>query len=117
MTCQKVLTLALAACATSPLLHSPSPLITQPVLLYDKPPIPCGALPIATLLSVGWLHHLPASSWRLFRPALGFFGSAPSSLGLHLSLCFLDSLLERLRNVMQQGSCVKARPRCSRCLR
>src|SRR6266851_4610338 len=34
------------------------------------------------------------------------------SLGLHLSLCGLSSLLARLRNVLPQDSCVKARPRC-----
>jgi hypothetical protein len=38
-------------------------------------------------------------------------------LGLRLSLCFLGSLLQRRRNVMRQGSCVKARPRYARCLR
>src|SRR5216683_1579144 len=35
------------------------------------------------------------------------------SLGLHLSLCGLSSLLARLRNVLPQDSCVKARPRCA----
>src|SRR5207302_4869932 len=37
----------------------------------------------------------------------------PGLLGLHLSLCGLSSLLAWLRNVMPQGSYVKARPHCA----
>jgi len=36
------------------------------------------------LLSVWWLRHLPASSWRLSRAALGFpqYGSRPATVGV-----------------------------------
>jgi len=87
------------------------------ILLTPTPPL--GALRIAT--APGWKRLCRSCRFlvRLFAPpwASPNRGRRPprcaGSLGLRLALCGLSSLLARLRNVVPQDSCVKARPRCA----
>jgi hypothetical protein len=87
------------------------------ILLTPTPPL--GALRIAT--APGWKRLCRSCRFlvRLFAPpwASPNRGRRPprcaGSLGLRLALCGLSSLLARLRNVVPQDSCGKARPRCA----
>jgi len=96
---------------------APAPLRSARAATFSPPYTPQGGFADRFAPGCKRLRRSCRFLWRLSAPPWASSGSrgVPAQrraglLGLHLPLCGLSSLLARLRNVLPQGSCVKARP-------